>query len=343
MLDVVLTTDWHLDGLARFFDTDEQAIDVQMREIEKPFEYAVNKGVKKVWVLGDLGEHPTLSDYAALSLLRLFLKYDGVLDIEVIRGNHDFRREGSDSLLWFSELYSYEKFKSIRIHTNPLQEKIDGVWVNFLPFPAVKGLKTKDGKPALNLAHIEPSGALRDNGNKIKKGIDISGKDFWLIGHLHRHQVFTNALLPGTLFQKNFGETLPKGFIHFKAKMMGDKLKTKFEFIQNNPAFRLETVEVNGEKDWDQISSDPMIFYRVYCGEGVVVPEGFLDRHPNVIDWSGNHIQVKNEDGEIETAELDHKDNVKRFLSRKFELTRPQLKRALQLDAEARTELGIQT
>ena len=55
-MEAVVTTDWHLDVLKNIFQTDpEQGIKLQIKDIEKPFEYAIENGIKTVIVSGDIG------------------------------------------------------------------------------------------------------------------------------------------------------------------------------------------------------------------------------------------------------------------------------------------------
>ncbi len=64
-------------------------------------------------------------------------------------------------------------------------------------------------------------------------------------GHLHRHQEYKRAFYPGTLFQKTFGEPLPKGFFQVNVKYKDNELDAQHEFIEVDPPFKLKTLKIS--------------------------------------------------------------------------------------------------
>ena len=64
-MEAVVCTDWHLDLLGGIFkDNPEKGIKLQIKDIEKPFDYALSKGIKTMIIPGDLGQTEDLSSLA---------------------------------------------------------------------------------------------------------------------------------------------------------------------------------------------------------------------------------------------------------------------------------------
>jgi hypothetical protein len=127
-------------------------------------------------------------------------------------------------------LQSYGLEPRIKVFIHQEDYEIEGVPVRFLPHPY-----TKTSSKRLNIGHFEVTGAIRDNGYKIKEGIENS--NLALVGHLHTPHRIGNNYFSGTLYQTNFGESLPKSFHHFKVR---DDLKCKILNIRNEPEYILE-------------------------------------------------------------------------------------------------------
>jgi hypothetical protein len=144
-----------LNGI--FKDNPEKGIRLQIKDIEKPFDYALAKGIKNVIVPGDIGQTEELSSLAKFYLLELLLKYDGVLNIFIIPGNHDYDRVGVHSMKLFELLCVRSKFSTIHLYTNPTKKIIDGEKFHFVPFPHNKLLPG-----CVNVAHVEPSDFVRE-------------------------------------------------------------------------------------------------------------------------------------------------------------------------------------
>lgn len=290
ILEFIASTDWHLDGWKRFFPNNDLAVRAQIAEIRKPFDYAVAKGVQRVFICGDIGEYPHLSPEAHYHLLELLLEFDGILIIDIILGNHDFAVEGLNNLASFQQLQEHGKFKTVRFHVKGSTEVLGGIQVNFMPYPLTK--PPKSDRPSINLAHIEIPGGKRDNGRVVKdtEGVDIrkSSKDQWVIGHFHTPQEGENWLYLGTVIQKNFGEKLPKGWWHCRCDEITDDggvwLNFRKKFIENTPKITLHTVEINEPDDYSNVSQDLNMLYKIKLSRGVPM-NSTVHGYPNVVDY----------------------------------------------------------
>lgn len=310
MFEFVTVGDPHIDAYNRFFATEDDALDAQFEEIEKPFQYAVRHNVPHVVVLGDIGEHSTLSENGKRRLLQLLIKYDGQLKIWIILGNHDWLKVGDHSMRLFA-LISKHCFRTVRVFETPEQMDIDDVTVNFLPFPAKARLK---GGPALNFAHLELRNALRDNGHKVERGVKLEDDgDSWVSGHLHTYQKGPNFLYPGTGWQKNFGEKGPKGWCHCRAQLRDDgkKVEVTHTHIDGKPRLKLFNWKDATVKQLATVSRDPRHLYKIVVAEGVEIPPA-LRSYPNVIEIRGVVARPETEAPDQSTGDLDiHKPVLK--------------------------------
>ena len=333
-MEAVVTTDWHLDLLNNIFHNNpEQGIKLQMKDIEKVFEYALENGIKNVIIPGDIGQTDELTSLAKFYFLNLLMKYDGVLNIYIIPGNHDYNRIGVHSLKLLELLCIKNKFQTVHLYVEPTKVTIDGEKFNFVPFPHNVGIPGY-----INVAHIEPQGAARDNGRKVTNGQELKEGMQWIIGHLHTYQVLKNAVLPGTLYQCNFGEKQPKGFIHIKVK--GGKLKHRY--VEIKPSFTYNTLEVEVPEDWTKISKAETDFYRIYIKSSMTIPDEIYN-YANVLQISGK-IQEQEMTQDVSSEEVklieDDDDQLRDYLSMTYKFNKYQLKRSLSLISEARAKIS---
>jgi predicted phosphodiesterase len=287
MLRAVSTTDWHLMGLKRLFPKDH--IRRQIKEIRKPFQYAIENGVKHMFVLGDISDTPFIDETALIALIRLILEYDDHLNVHYICGNHDYSDVHKTSMEMLGLLQDEKFFKRLHIHFAPEQLVIDGEVVNFLPWPKMEYLKHR--RPTLNLCHIEHAGAVGDNGKPLKTKSKFVRReaDFVVSGHIHQYQYVRSQRLiyPGALYQKTFGEKLPKGFIDLKCGVQNGKLEVRHRFVTSSPEIELLNLYIESERDFSQLRSDPHIRYKLHVSEGVVIPADLTTTYPTVFQVVG--------------------------------------------------------
>lgn len=271
--------DVHLDKLGRLLG--ERQFDLQIGELHKPMQYALSKGIRHVNFLGDVSEHPYLSVTAFCKLLRFLKAYDDKLNITFILGNHDFAENGVHSLLPFIQMQELKMFNTVKFYTAPKVVKFGDVKVNYSPYPFTDGIKK-----AVNLGHFEVSGSTRDNGRIIKEAHDVGNID-WDMGHLHTPHDVGSVHYVGTLYQTNFGESLPKSFTHAKYRMSGGKLQHKRVRVPNDPKFKLFNLKVESKSDLKEIHKNENYLYKLFVQSKYDISAKDLEKYPNIIDVKG--------------------------------------------------------
>ena len=297
MLHGISTSDWHLTGMTRVL---QDPTSWQIREIHKPYKYALDNGIKHVFVPGDICDSDHMDDHTFIQLVTLLLTYDEHVHTWYIRGNHDIAHKHKSSLDVLEFMCNNGFFKNFRIISKPKAISIDGVSVGFIPFP---NTEVTSKRPPLIFAHVEEPGAVGDNGRplKCKESQVIRRKgDYMITGHIHQYQNLESrrTLYNGSLYQKNFGESLPKGFIEFKAEYVKGQLQVYHEFINSHPNFELHTIHIKKTSDWDKIKEDPSLRYKVLVDKssGVVVPKDITIKRPNIVYLNGVDSLVKVKD-----------------------------------------------
>lgn len=320
MLEALVTSDWHLEGLAKHFPQDH--IDRQLETIDRIYQYAIEHGIKTIFIPGDITDSYRMTDDTKRKLLQFFMKYEGIIDSHYCGGNHDRADEMETSMDLINQFTKWSFLKSLHVYMVPTQVEIDGVIVNFLPHPAKKSIKHK--RPCLNFCHVETMGALGDTGRplKPKKDITVNARDYTISGHIHlyQHLIAKRFLYCGDPYQKTFGEALPKGFVHIRAQYKKKELVVKHKFIDSKPGFRLETVVISDQKDWSKLETNPAIRYRVIVRDNVSIPADIRIRVPNIsqLNTSNKKVDLDNIDtidvSELELSEINPKDGLKAYL-----------------------------
>lgn len=315
-LEALVTSDWHLCGMYKPLGS--AAPKMQFTEIDKIYAHAVENGFKHVFVPGDISDVSRMDEENFMMLVRHLMKWDSLIQTVYMRGNHDVEHKFKTSLDVLEVLCEVGVFKNFKLMTRAETLKIDGVNVSFLPWPANEAPKAKDGRGRLIFAHIETAGAIGDNGRPLKHGNDDqvvrTENDFIVSGHIHQYQELKKKRIVyvGTPYQKNFGESLPKGFIEIKAgyKKGDDKLQFKHTFVNNRPNFVLENFVVKEQGDWDKLKADPNIRYKVYVDRnaGVIVPKNITQLFPNVVHLSGVNTASKSIEEVLEEARSNGSD-----------------------------------
>ncbi len=312
-LRCLATSDWHLEGM--YSPLGPKATSLQFQEIDKVYSHAIANGFEHIMVPGDISDVPRLSEEAMQRLIQLLLVYDNELNTYYIRGNHDRESRFKTSLDVLQVLVDGGAFKRFKLFSTAETVKIDGVNCSFVPWPETEAPKAKDGRGRLTFCHIEMAGAIGDNGRPLKikeddvpKLITRTKDDYLISGHIHLHQELKSKRMVyvGTLYQKNFGESLPKGFLEIKAgyKKGENKLQCRHTFVNSRPNFVLEPFVVKEQSDWDRLKKDPNIRYKVFVdrNSGVVVPRRLTVDYPNVVTITGVNTKVKSVDEVIEAS-----------------------------------------
>lgn len=282
-LRALVSSDWHFDGLRNHFPDDHAAR--VGREVRKVYQYAVDNGIPYLIVPGDIADNYRMTPESQREILSILVEYDSLVHTFYMMGNHDHGDIHTTSLDLFDSMSKeLSLLKSFTIVRNKQIIELEGVSLNFLPFPHTELLPSK--RPCINFIHKNVPGLVGDNGKplKVKEDIVLTEGSFTFGGHIHKHQVLKsrNIVICGNLYQKNFGESLPKVFIEFKAKMKAGKLLVKWSPVETVPDFKLQTVHISEQRDFSKLSNNPLIRYRLYVAEGVVVPKDIRKNYPNI-------------------------------------------------------------
>lgn len=349
----VVSSDWHMEGMIKVL---REPLPYQLREINKVYEYALTNSISHLFVPGDLCHKPNMDDDTLLALITLLLSFDGPITTYYTLGNHDVESVKKSSLDVLAAIAEAGFFKTFKVFKQPALKKIDGVNVAFMPFP--HNVVPKSSKPPLVFAHIETAGAIGDNGRPLKSGHDSDfvrqPGDFIITGHLHQHQFLKQkrVLYVGSLYQTNFGEQLPKGFLDVKARYVNGNLKVSYEHINSKPNFTLETKVISSAEDWETLADNQHVRYKVLVEEGLVVPKGLNDKLRNIISISGlgkaskvsMERMIAENSGMVTTANnlptFKLTTGLKRYV-KEAGLNPSQIKRAQSLAKEAAASLGL--
>jgi calcineurin-like phosphoesterase family protein len=314
MLQAVVITDLHIGGYKFLEDYVEDPDKFIYKAIQSVADYAKDNGIKYMFILGDIFDNPNPTQAMQRRLLK-FLKGLG-LKIHMIFGNHDYSSDGKHSLV-MSEFFAKESSKNLHIYLEPTLIEVEGIPFSMLPWPYSKSL-TKG--PCINCAHITIKGSKGDTGKTMSKGESIRLRDnqFWMIGDLHTRQKY----YPGTLVQKSFGESLPKGFSHLSVQLKDDKLVVSEDWIVRKPEYELVNLRIDNIGDLDKIEAFDKTNIKLYTlkiSQDVVLPANVRQKYPNIHNIKFDGIE-KVLDKTGETIDLngiaDPLKGIRRFMKR---------------------------
>jgi hypothetical protein len=135
------------------------------------------------------------------------------------------------------------------------------------------------------------SDANGDNGRPLRTSheVEVDKRDFTIGGHIHLQQFLKSKrlLLNGSPYQKNFGESLPKGFVEFKARYHKGKLEVIHEFKNQVQKFIFETKLISTQQEFSTLSKSRYTRYRLLVEEGVIIPADLRIRYPHRANPNG--------------------------------------------------------
>jgi DNA repair exonuclease SbcCD nuclease subunit len=283
--------DLHFEALNKYFGKETNPDRFIFEQLEKVVNYCRKVGIKSVFQLGDVFDQPYPDQHAIKEFLS-FLHKNQDINFYIIAGNHDYSNIKTTSLEIGTFLADKDLLKNVKIFTKPSHLIIEGISVFFAPYPVFKKFDFLVGTPCLCLGHFEVSGAKHDSGQLIKTGVNgdlLYPEDFWVLGHLHRHQnIQPKIYYTGTTLQYNFGEPLPKGFTVSEISEVTNlnttetstkSLEVKHQYITLDTPYRLENVFINTQEEFDQIRiNDPQYFYKIFLqGSDLILPQKFLN------------------------------------------------------------------
>lgn len=351
MLHAISTSDWHLEKLKKLYPHDH--VERQLREIDKICKYAIKQGIQHVIIPGDISDTHKMEASTYIALISFLKKYDNVLNLYYTGGNHDFSDISKTSMDLLQILTDNGFFNNFKLFLTPEQLEIDGVVVNMMNHPEMEALPNK--RPCLNMVHVEYTGAVGDNGRTLKSHKEFKSprKDFNISGHIHQYQHLKKrrVIYNGSPYQTNFGESLPKGFIEFRAKEKEGKLAVQHRFVDNKPGFRLLTEHIETASQFAKLSTEPGIRYRIYTAEGVVVPENLMLSNPNIVQlWEnkdGRAVKNNNELADFmeQTTDIPKIDPYKGLVGafKSSGHTKSEYMRGKEMVREVISELGLST
>lgn len=261
-----------IGGLSKYVQDSDKMV---FREFDRVLEYGRNKGVHTVIQLGDVCENPRMSYSAQLALVD-FLDRNSDFEFHFILGNHDMFGEVPDlghSLELLQRMY---KSSHVKFYTKPTNKLIQGARVRFLPYPH-ESFK----KDALNVFHKEVAGAKNDAGRTFD-GEDFSrSKAVAIAGHLHTAHRIRNTFYGGTLFQTNFGESLPKYFQHVEFNSVDDY---EIRQVKHEPEYKLYNVVLQSRSDLQDIPEGEKNLVKLIIQDGAEVSAGDYAQFTNIVE-----------------------------------------------------------
>ena len=272
--------------------------------IRQAHEYAVDQGIRHIVFLGDIFDTPFPDQYEQMYCINMLISLKPI-NVHIILGNHDYSSKLANSLILSKFAAHIASLDHVRIYHTPESGNIDGVPVNFLPWPHNKKPSSQT-KNSVNFAHIEIPGSVSDSGKVFTEGYKIKrNNDFWIIGHLHTYQKYKNVIYPGNLLQKNFGESLPKGFLHAKISSRNDLITVKSRLVPTSPYIELVNAHIKTPADLTKVKENTEIsgvirLYKLFLYD-FEIPKDIIAQHTNIIYHE--KIRGKSTSKEQEAAE----------------------------------------
>jgi DNA repair exonuclease SbcCD nuclease subunit len=268
--DLHLTDSSGSGGLSKYIqDPDQMVID----ECNKVLQWGRTKGIKNVIQYGDLCDAPRMSYNALIALSNFFSQNDDMM-FYVILGNHDLYGKSpatGHSLEVLQLLYSKN---NVRFFTKPKTIDIDGARVRFLPYP-----HESFDKQALNVYHKEVYGSKGDSGRAMTDDGMPKSKAVVVAGHLHTNHRVRNTYYSGTLYQNNFGESIPKYFHHID---FINPLEYTIESVKHHPKYVLHNVVIASRADLKLIPKGETNLVKLVIQDGADVSAQDYASLPNI-------------------------------------------------------------
>lgn len=256
--DLHLTDDKGRGGLSNYIEQPDEYV---MSEVSRVVKWALKKGITTAFLYGDLGENPRLSYEAQLALKHGLERHP---DMEFIAylGNHDKLTKNSTdghSLQIIKEM----GIKNLRVIEDDEVIKIGKTQVKVCPWPS-----TAFDPKLLNFGHTEVKGSKSDSG-RVMDGDELpKSKAVVCMGHLHTNHQVRETYYSGTLYQTNFGESLPKYFHHIKWSSLDDYEISSVPF---DPKYKLFNCVIESEADIKALPRDPQHLIKLVIKDGADV------------------------------------------------------------------------
>jgi hypothetical protein len=257
--DLHLTDSSNSGGLSKYVQDSDLMV---MNEVQKVLAYGRSKGINRVFLYGDVCDSPRMS-YAAMMAFSSMLDSAEDFKFEIILGNHDMYGETPEAGHSLEILKMLHRKPNVRYHIKPRTVNIDGASVRFLPYP-----HTSFDKEALNIFHKEVYGSTNDAGRTMDSDGLSKSKAVVCAGHLHTAHRVRNTYYSGTLYQTNFGESLPKYFHHIE---FSSPLDYEVSLIKHDPLYKLHTVVLESRADLQTIPDGKFDLVKLVIQDGADV------------------------------------------------------------------------
>ena len=305
MTKILLSSDWHFNFNSQFDRTNSDGVSTRLQEIIDSVLWAAEVGKKNgatlFVALGDLFERsdklPTKEGLAIVSCLEKVSNLYKAKNVMAIPGNHDQISSDHNIVNIFSNI--------IRVANQPTFLDVDGARLFFCPYirdqeefyKVMERFEAMDcpGKKYL-MAHFWDTTVMGVDPEAINLSkFNAKFFDRILLGHYHvpTSDLTNLAVYVGTLLNKKFSETGPKGC------WILDVETNTLEFFANpiSPEFF--------STDDDIILSNPSIiearaYYRVYCDAENVVDIGQI-----LSQAKGYELLSKKVDGTSSSVSID--------------------------------------
>lgn len=350
----VAVPDLHLDKRQLLDMFGDSAWDLQLEPVHEALGWAVAEGIPRAVFLGDVFHRPRPSLRGMVALVQLMSRFDGKLDMHFLTGNHDV--ESADkphSLSLFERLEDDGKFDSVHVHSEPFDDRWDGVDVRICPWGY-----GDPGNARLCFGHFARPGSVRDNGYPVR-GQEHGDKDvvdeqegdvLWVSGHLHTAQKVGRTYFPGTIYQTSFGEAdRPRSVLHASVRVSSGKLKARIAQRRIRRPFRLGTVEISDDSGWSKpLPRSRRQRFRVLHSAELRQPDSYLVDNPAVVECrpvGGSRSHAADLRTEVDASdsgqlEYDIRDRLAELLSG-WGLDAGQVARAQEIVDEIAGELGL--
>jgi hypothetical protein len=269
--DLHLTAADGSGGLAKYV---ADADDMVMEEFSGVLQYGRKHGINTVLQYGDVCDAPRMS-YTAMIALSRFLAANDDFMFHFILGNHDMFGETpatGHSLELLKLLYTKP---NVKFYTKPKTVEIDGAQVRFLPYPHESFDRT-----ALNIFHKEVRGSKNDAGRTMGSDELSDSKAVICAGHLHTAHRVRNTYYGGTIYQQNFGESLPKYFHHIEFNNAKDY---EIKLVKHDPKYKLHTVVLQSRDDLSNIPEGEFNLVKLVIQDGADVSASDYAKFSNIV------------------------------------------------------------
>lgn len=259
-------------GLSKYVAESDSVI---FSEFDQVLEYGRKKGINKCIQYGDVCDNPRMS-YPALLALTEFLNRNDDFTFYFLLGNHDMFGETTATGHSLEVLKLLYHKPNVRFVTGKHNVLIDGMKLRLLSYPH----RDFDAE-ALNVFHGEVHGSKNDAGRSFENDELTKSKAVILAGHLHTAHRIRNTYYAGTLYQTNFGESLPKYFHHIEFNSASDY---EVRLVKHDPVYKLHNVVLQSREDLAEIPEGKFNLVKLVIQDGCDVSASDYAKFTNIVE-----------------------------------------------------------